>query len=260
MPVQTSPKKAHELSVLSHLDTVQYDGYHYEPFDGENPFHAELYKSKFGSLRRWMTADGYTDKIGNLQSGNNSRLFDGVQYTIENGDKNYHDLISVKSLGVLDAGKSGLDSAKIEIGKGISAFESKALIIDGGLAGKTTFKVVLVWFTYSSQTKMWFDLIDLTQVIDYSEEAEKESAPTNVVAYAEKFGIKRPNSHFCGQDTFYYTAKRKDGKLQKGRIYTGVFLKSEWVKAKQIAKVDQCSAYYAERKITAQKRRERKGQ
>ena len=260
MAVQTTPKKAHELSVLSHLDNVGYDGFRYEPFDGSNPFHAELYKSKFSPLRRWLTADGYTDQVGNLQSGNNSRLFDGVQYTIENGVKVYHDLVSVKSLGVLDAGKASLDSAKIEIGKGVSAFESKALIIDGGLTGKTTFKVVLVWFTYSSQTKMWFDMVDLTQVIDYSEEAEKENAPTNVIAYAEQFGIKRPNSHFCGQDTFYFTAKKKNGTLQKGRIYTGVFLKSAWVKAKQIAKVDECSAYYAERIRTAERRRERKGQ
>ena len=260
MTVQTTPKKAHELSVLSHLNNVQYDGFRYEPFDGSNPFHSELYRSKFNPLRRWLTADGYTSEIGNLQSGNNSRLFDGVQYTVENGVKVYHDLVSVKSLGVLDAGKASLDSAKIEIGKGISAFESKALIIDAGMVGKSTFKVVLVWFTYSSQTKMWFDMVDLTKVLDYSEESEKESAPVNVVAYAEKFGIKRPNSHFCGQDTFYFTAKKKSGVLQKGRIYTGVFLKSSWVKAKQIAKVDECSAYYAERKITAQKRRERKGQ
>ena len=139
MPVQTTPKKAHELSIVNHLDSVEYNGFRYEPFDGANSFHAELYKLKFSKLNRWLTADGYTSTIANLQSGDNSRLFDAVQYKIVDGVKQYIDLVSVKSLGVLDNGKASLDGSKIEIGKGVSAFESKALIIDGGMSGKNYF-------------------------------------------------------------------------------------------------------------------------
>ena len=258
MSVQTSPKKAHELSVLSHLNNVQYDGFFYEPFDGANPFHVELFKSKFDGLRRWLTADGWTQDVANVHSGHNSRLFDGVQYTLnDKGDKQYYDLVSVKSLGIVEGGKLGLDSQKIEIGKGISAFESKALIIDGAFSGCTTFKVVLVWFTHSSQTKMWFDIVDLSRVLNL--ENESETCSQNMQEYAEKFGIRLPSVHFASVDGFYFTAKRKDGVLTKGRVYTGLFLQSKWIKAKAIRKVSECSEYYRRRLDTAAARRERKG-
>ena len=260
MSVQTSPKKAHELSVLNHLNNVQYDGFFYEPFDGANPFHVELFKSKFDGLRRWLTADGWTTETANVHSGNNSRLFDGVQFTVNNkGEKVYHDLVSVKSLGIVEGGKSGLNNCKIEIGKGVSAFESKALIVDGAFSGCTTFKVVLVWFTHSTQTRMYFDMIDVARVLNL--ENESETCSTNMQEYAELFGLKRPNAHFANVDGFYFTAKRKGGKITKGRVYTGLFLKSEWIKAKAIKKVSECSEYYQRRLATALARRERnKGQ
>ena len=107
---------------------------------------------------------------------------------------------------------------------------------------------------------MWFDMIDLCQVLDYSREKEGEQAPQNVVAYCEQYEIKRPHAHFSSQDGFYFTAKRKSGQLQKGRIYTGLFLQSKRVSAQQIRKVSECSEYYLNRLRIADERRKRKGQ